>query len=100
MVSRREHTQSQSLQGEGGRRVTPRQSAKGEIKENIRYEDRGGAKKVCFRRGRSRGGLKHFTVEEAEKMQSNAEQPQRIGSCLKSSEDSSEALSLGCYTQG
>lgn len=37
MVSKKEHTQSRSLQGKGGGRVTRRQRAKGEIKEDIGY---------------------------------------------------------------
>jgi len=72
MVSRKEHTQSLSLQGMGGRWVTHRQSAKGEIKEDICYisSDRRRAKKVHFRRGSSRG-VKQFTVEETETTQCN-----------------------------
>lgn len=50
--------------------MTRGQSAKGEINEDMRYmsSDGGRAKKVRFRRGRSRG-VKHFTVAEAETMQ-------------------------------
>lgn len=60
--------------GREGGRVTCRQSANGEIKEDTPYIYIPWAenmqRNVCLRRGGSRG-VKHFTAEEAETMQCN-----------------------------
>lgn len=91
MVSRKQHTQSQSLQGKGGEWVTCRQSASGEIKEDIPYIyplGREHAKERLFQRR----WKQTWEALHCWRGTDNAVQPQRTGHTLLQQVNPSEVI--------